>query len=630
MAETTQASTRFPVISATDTRPRSRYGRWRAATLILVYVAMVVHIVHWYVAGKTLAPLELNEVMYTLELGIVTAGFLFMLVAILATAVFGRFFCSWGCHILALQDLCEWILEKFRIRPKGVRSRVLLWVPVIAMLYMFAWPQLKRLWEGHAMPILHLTTDAEGWASFATEDFWRNLPGPGVIVATFLICGFVIVYVLGSRGFCNYGCPYGAIFGWADRIAPGRIRVGDDCIQCATCTAVCNSHIRVHEELNRYGTVVNPACMKDLDCVSACPQQSLHYGFGRPSLIRKVQGDKKVRRSYDFALWEEIVMAVVFVAVLLVYRGLYDFFPFLMTLGMGAIIAYLVIVQLRLLRLGSVKFNRWFLKREGRMLGRGWGFATVMTIVIALTMHSGFIRYHTHQGTRSYNLTTSSESGRVVAQAGALSHLGFVQRWGLVRSNEADKMIADVYVQQEQWGPAARVLNRVLDRRSGDGGTLATMARIQAGQGKLDEAIRYAQAVVELAPKHAQNHYHLAGFQFKAGNLLDARQHLETAIKLDPDFAEAHFELGAVLIELSELVDGISHLRRCTEIMPDHADAYYNLGVALAMTGRLLEAQQPIAIARKLNPDDEQTAAFQPYLQSLIDARIRGVAQQGR
>jgi hypothetical protein len=31
-------------------------------------------------------------------------------VAILATLIFGRFVCGWGCHILALQDFCAWML----------------------------------------------------------------------------------------------------------------------------------------------------------------------------------------------------------------------------------------------------------------------------------------------------------------------------------------------------------------------------------------------------------------------------------------------------------------------------------------------------------------------------------------
>ena len=108
---------------------RANYSRWRAGTLTLVYLLVAAHIAHWRITGKTLAPLELNEVMYTLELGIVTAGFIFMVVAAFSVAIFGRFFCSWGCHILALEDLCAWLLKKLRIRPKPIRSRMLLFVP---------------------------------------------------------------------------------------------------------------------------------------------------------------------------------------------------------------------------------------------------------------------------------------------------------------------------------------------------------------------------------------------------------------------------------------------------------------------------------------------------------------------
>ena len=39
---------------------------------------------------------------------------------VVATAIFGRFFCSWGCHILALEDLCAWILGKLGVRPRPI------------------------------------------------------------------------------------------------------------------------------------------------------------------------------------------------------------------------------------------------------------------------------------------------------------------------------------------------------------------------------------------------------------------------------------------------------------------------------------------------------------------------------
>ncbi|MCH7885219.1 MAG: 4Fe-4S binding protein, partial [Planctomycetes bacterium] len=391
------------------TPSRSRYAPWRAATLGLVYLLMAAHIAHWLIAGKTLAPLELNEVMYTFELGIVTAGFLFMATVLLATAIFGRFFCSWGCHILALQDLSTWVLKKVGVRPKAIRSRFLAWVPVIAAVYMFAWPQVMRIWEGRSIPRLHIATDATGWASFTTENFWRNLPGPGIIAVTFVVCGFVAVYLLGSRGFCRYACPYGVLLGLADRVATGRIRVGDDCLECGICTSVCGSHVRVHEELARFGTVVNPACLKDLDCISACPQQSLHYGFGLPSLVQPAKGKTRVRKRYDFSLWEEAMMMLVFAALLPILRGLYDALPFLLSITLAGIGAYGSIVLVRLTYQQRVRLNRWPLKAGGRFLRVGKVFVAVMVTLILLAAHSGVVHYHSYEGRRHFAL---SKDGR--------------------------------------------------------------------------------------------------------------------------------------------------------------------------------------------------------------------------
>ena len=106
---------------------RRDYSRWRAGSLIAVHLLIGLHIAHWLATGQTLAPLEFNEVLHTLHLGIITAGFLFMALTIVGTLVAGRFFCSWGCHILALQDLSAWLLDKLEIRPQPIRSRTPLW-----------------------------------------------------------------------------------------------------------------------------------------------------------------------------------------------------------------------------------------------------------------------------------------------------------------------------------------------------------------------------------------------------------------------------------------------------------------------------------------------------------------------
>src|SRR6266536_5216586 len=106
-----------PGYSKTGIR-KSKTSRWRAAALIALNLFMIAHIIQWRVMGKTVSPIEPSETMHTLQRGAINAGFIFFSLAILATLIFGRFVCGWGCHILALQDLCGWFLKKIGLHPK--------------------------------------------------------------------------------------------------------------------------------------------------------------------------------------------------------------------------------------------------------------------------------------------------------------------------------------------------------------------------------------------------------------------------------------------------------------------------------------------------------------------------------
>ncbi|MAE46268.1 MAG: hypothetical protein CMJ86_05170, partial [Planctomycetes bacterium] len=354
------------------------YSRRRAILLLVVWLLMAAHVVHWKLAGRTLAPLELNEVMHTLELGVVTAGFLFMLLVLGSVLVFGRFFCSWGCHILALEDGSAWLLNRAGIKARPVRSRVLAWVPFGALLYMFVWPQVKRVLEGREAPKLHVLADGEGWASFVTSDFARNLPGPGMALVTFVVVGLVMVYFLGSRSFCRYGCPYGALFALADRMAPGRIVASKSCTACGLCTAACQSGIAVHEELQRFGTVVNSACLRDLDCVSACPDGAVRFGWAAPPVVRfwnRNYWAQRPRVRFHLSPWEEVVALLLFFLGLGISRGLYGLVPFLLSLGIGAMTAWVGVLSLRLVQRPAVKLGNVQLKLNGKLTKGGRRFA---------------------------------------------------------------------------------------------------------------------------------------------------------------------------------------------------------------------------------------------------------------
>ncbi len=591
-------------LDGAGTRRPVSYGRRRAAVLAAVYVLIAVHVVHWKLAGKTLAPLELHEVMYTLELGIVTAGFLFMCSAALSVAVFGRFFCSWGCHVLALEDLCSWLLAKLRIRPRPIRSRVLLLVAPGAAFYMFVYPQLGRILSGRPPPRLRILSDAEGWASFTTTDFWRNLPGPWITVLTLAICGFAIVYFLGSRGFCTYACPYGVIFGAIDRFAPGRIRAVGDCVQCATCTAQCQSRVRVHEEIAAFGRVVDPSCLKDLDCVAACPHGVLAFGFTRPAFFQSLRRARKRPIPYHFSAGEDVLMAATFVASLLVLRGLYDAVPFLMTLGIGCILAYLAVVGLRLVRRDEVRLNNFPLKRAARLTPSGRVFAVVAAITVVFMVHSAVIRYHEFRGGRAFEALEAGTGARpdpALAER-ARHHLEAAERWGLVSSPRLLYRLASVHYPAGSPAAAESYLRRILSRQPENLEATQMLGTLLADGGRFPEAAAQLQAARRLRPDSAPIHYNLAVVLGQMGREADAIAAYRMAIRLAPDDPQAHNNLAFLLLARG-LVDAAEpHFRRALEAHPDFAAAHFNLARLLMARGRTAEAIGHFEHAARLDP----------------------------
>ena len=375
---------------------KSKTSRWRALSLILLNLFMIAHFIQWRVAGKTVSPIEPSETMHTLQKGFVNAGFIFFTLAILATLILGRFVCGWGCHILALQDLCGWLLKKIGLHPKPFRSRLLVYVPLIGALYMFVWPTAYRMFHNpENAPLIPQFTN-----HLVTTNFWQTFPSVAVAIPFLFICGFVTVYFLGQKGFCTYACPYGGFFGLADKFSPGKIRVTPACNQCGHCTATCTSNVLVHAEVKQYGMVVDPGCMKCMDCVSVCPNDALYFGFGKPTIL--VPKSNAIRKSYSLTWPEEIVGALVFPGSFLAVRGVYALAPFLMALGCATVTTFLTLKFWRLLRAKELSFYRFNLKSSGTIRKAGWAFAAFACAWIGLNAHCGWVRYHEFLGNRAF------------------------------------------------------------------------------------------------------------------------------------------------------------------------------------------------------------------------------------
>ncbi len=396
--------------------------------------------------------------MFTLEHGVITTGFILIALIIVSVVIVGRFFCSWGCHVLALQDLSEWALARIGIRPKPVRMRVLLLLPVAAALYMFAWPQVARFNAGAAWGPMRISTDAQGFGSLMTTDFFRNLPPWWIAVITFVFCGFVLVYLMGSRSFCTYVCPYGAVFAVADRAAIGRIKLvesPDGCAGCAKCTAACNSHIRVHQELARFGRVVSPACLKDLDCVDACPRGAIEFGFSKPSGLLSWRKWGRFGVPYDCSLAEECFALVAGVGAFVVTRGLYGAIPFFLAMAIAALVAWSAVIAVRVASRRDVRWARATLKRSAQITRSGWVLCAVLALLAVFLLQAGAVRHITQHGVASWE-----RGDRSLAHA----QLELAQTWSLFHCDEIDVPLASVLLESGAPSQARVVIARIVAR----------------------------------------------------------------------------------------------------------------------------------------------------------------------
>jgi tetratricopeptide (TPR) repeat protein/polyferredoxin len=591
---------------------KSRTSRWRAAALVILYLLMIAHIIQWRMMGTTISPIEPSESMYTLQQGAINAGFIFFTLAILATLVFGRFVCGWGCHIVALQDFCAWQLKKVGLIPKPFRSRLLVFVPLIAAFYMFVWPTVYRVFtNAEGQPIIPQFTN-----HLVTSNFWETFPSVAVAIPFLFICGFMTVYFLGSKGFCTYACPYGGFFMLADRFAPGKIRVTDACNQCGHCTATCTSNVLVHAEVKQYGMVVDPGCMKCMDCISVCPNDALYFGFGKPTMaIPKLD---KIKKNYSLTWPEEIVGAVVFLASFLAIRGVYQLVPFLMALGCATITTFLTLKTWRLLRARELSFYHFNLKSSGRIQKAGWGFLSFAVVWIGLNAHSGWVRYHEYEGDRAFQKIQipdelalaqpnpdswlspidreSIVSGKMHFQGA--SNFGFFVNtealsklaWFEYLSGDAEQsvqLLEQAAAHQEGQAKAlslyyrGTILNRLgryeqartsLDEALAEGPDLV-LAREEKGEslwqlGRKEEAVSVWSDAVQQNGRLVLANNQLAGAAASLGRFQEAIVHEKQADQFTPNNPHYHWMIGMRLqnLRMNELAE--KHFQRAIQLDP--------------------------------------------------------------
>ncbi|QDV74647.1 tetratricopeptide repeat protein [Botrimarina mediterranea] len=527
----------------------------------------------------------------TLHLGVVTVGFIFTVGVVLATACFGRFFCGWGCHILALQDLSAWCLAKIGVNPRPLRSRTLAWAPVAAAIYLFVWPQVERLLHGHSLPELSIVTDRDEWTSFTTDDLLRSFLGIALTLVTLSVCGFAIVYFLGSRSFCSYACPYGALFAGVERTSPRRIVASaGSCTNCGLCIASCKSGVRVIEEVRNYGSVVDSSCFKDLDCVSVCPTNAIELGWATPPALRRLKVAEPKDKRYDFNLREEGLLSIVFLATVLVSRGLYGSISFLLALAIASLAAYAAVVGWRFALQSNYSFHGRPWKIDGKLTRTGRLAAVLLTSLGALLANSTVVRFHEARGesaiARLAHLEAqgADEASRRAEAASALGYLQEARRWAPVVPGVWRTQMAALYLRLGKTNESRREANAVLASDPGNQAGQLLVAQSWLADGRIELARQQALAIVaDTERRYGQGPAPLSHRRVLAG---------------------AYFLLGDVAGRLGDRTEAREYFESAVASYSKHADAQLALGLLYAEAGRCEEARAAFNAVLLVRPAD--------------------------
>jgi len=216
---------------------------------------------------------------------VLPVAFLWALVIVALTLLFGRVFCGWLCPIGTLHHLVSWATRRLRRGPPATVNR---WRPhfrwkYLLLVVLLAVAALGSLQPGLLDPIsLGLRSFAGGLLPAASAVVMPDGFRPRLYQGAWLTGGILLALLAANavvaRWWCRALCPLGALLGFVARAAIWRIQVDPErCTHCNQCAADCQgadepfANHRVSE------------CHGCLNCIAACPEGAIRFRAFAPA-----------------------------------------------------------------------------------------------------------------------------------------------------------------------------------------------------------------------------------------------------------------------------------------------------------------------------------------------------------
>ena len=375
----------------------------------------------------------------------------------------------------------------------------------------------------------------------------------------------------------------------------------------------------VHAEVKQYGMVVDPGCMKCMDCVSVCPNDALYFGFGKPPIL--APKSNAIKKSYSLTWPEEIVGALVFLGSLLAVRAVYSLVPFLMALGWAAVTTFLTLKMWRLLRVKELSFYRFSLKSAGKLRRAGWAFAIFACCWIALTAHTGWVRFHEFLGNYAFQkiqvpdelALAQANPARWLSSADRKNildgkkHYDAASRAGLFINSEALPKLAWFEYLLGNAGQSVQLLGQAAAHQNGEGKALSLyyrgailnrLGRYEEARASLDEALAERDDLILARQEKGESLWQL-------GRHDDAISVWTDAVRRNARLALVNNELAGAKLSLGKLDQASAHEKQADQFTPDNPFFHWMLGRRLQDLGMTELAEKHFRQAEQLGAGKE-------------------------
>ena len=125
-------------------------------------------------------------------------------------------------------------------------------------------------------------------------------------------------------------------------------------------------------------------------------------------------------------------------------------------------------------------------------------------------------------------------------------------------------------------------------------------------QSDFENAAQEFRAELALRPGDPVTAYHLAFTLLSLGQAEQAAALLRDVVKTKPDYEIAYFELGRALLQQGDVEGAIASLETAKKLQPDRDLTYFQLSQAYRRAGRAQDAEQALAIYRKMIEESRQ------------------------